>query len=320
VAENSPFAGSNGLSSDDLELFPPSSRRQEAGTIPACGAFVYRAEFACPAGAWLRGVAVVRWHRNEPLRRRAAALFAVLAAGSLVAMPGSARTEGFFDLLFGGFHERATPPPQVNSYAEPSTPISPAPLGPENVHRGGGTGRSVAFCVRLCDGQHFPLEHMANATPVETCRAMCPASKTKVLFGSEIDHAVGRDGKRYADLDNAFVYRKQLVANCTCNGKDAFGLAPLDINSDPTLRPGDIVATKNGLMAYAGKRGKTAAFTPVDPSSLTAELSPTSSRVRLSRRMEPPPADAARGTIVPPRHGQRQNRPPVVDVRGQVDR
>ena len=164
--------------------------------------------------------------------------------------------------------------------------MAPARLGPQSVYRGGGSsGRSVAFCVRLCDGQHFPLEHMANATPVETCRAMCPASKTKVFFGSEIDYAVGRDGERYADLDNAFVYRKQLVANCTCNGKDAFGLARLDIKSDPTLRPGDIVATRNGLMAFSGKRGKTAAFTPVDASALATELSQGSSRVRLSRRL-----------------------------------
>ena len=26
------------------------------------------------------------------------------------------------------------------------------------------TGRVIAYCVRLCDGQHFPLEHLANAT------------------------------------------------------------------------------------------------------------------------------------------------------------
>ncbi len=262
---------------------------------------------------------MVRWRRNEPLKWRAAVLSAALSAGSLVAIPGSARAEGFFDFLFSGFHERPAPPPQVNSYAEPSAPRSPAPPGPESVHQGGGNaGRSVAFCVRLCDGQHFPLGHMANATPVETCRAMCPASKTKVFFGSQIDYAVARDGARYANLDNAFVYRKQLVANCTCNGKDAFGQAPIDIKSDPTLRPGDIVATKNGLMAYTGKRGNTAAFTPVDPSSLTTE--PTSSRVRLSRRMEPPPADNEPGTIVQPRHGKRQNLPPVVDLRGQVVR
>ena len=263
---------------------------------------------------------MVLWRRSKRLKWRAAILVAALCAAASVAMPDSLRAEGFFDFLFGGFHERPAPP-QVNSYAEPSAPISPPPLRPESVHQGGGSsGRSVAFCVRLCDGQHFPMEHMANATPVETCRALCPASKTKVFFGSAIDHAAARDGERYADLDNAFVYRKQLVANCTCNGKDAFGLARFEMTNDPTLRPGDIVATKNGLMAYSGKRGQNAAFTPIDPSSLAGELNPASSRVRLSRRSEPPPIDDKRGTTVQPQDWQSQNLSPVVDLRGQADR
>ncbi len=37
------------------------------------------------------------------------------------------------------------------------------------------------------------------------------------------------------------------MANCTCNGRDAFGLASFDVKNDPTLRPGDIVSTKDGF-------------------------------------------------------------------------
>ena len=103
-------------------------------------------------------------------------------------------------------------------------------------------------------GTTFLLEHMANAAPIETCRAMCPASKTKVFFGSGIDHAAARDGQRYNDLDSAYAYRDHLVANCTCNGRDALGLAPFEATSDPTLRAGDIVATKGGLLAYTRAR------------------------------------------------------------------
>ena len=91
---------------------------------------------------------------------------------------------------------------------------------------------------------------MANATPAETCKAICPTSVTKVYFGSEIEGAVAGDGARYADLNTAFLYRKHLVANCSCNGKDPFGLATLDVKTDPTLRPGDIISTKEGLMTY----------------------------------------------------------------------
>jgi hypothetical protein len=155
--------------------------------------------------------------------------------------------------------------------------------------------------VRLCDGQHFPLDHVTNATPVETCRAMCPASKTKIFFGSDIDRAVAGDGAHYADLDNAFVYRQRLVPHCTCNGKDAFGLAKFDLTSDPTLRPGDVVSTKNGFKAYTGKRGQTDAFTPVDRAAINAELNGGSARVQVARRSsETRFADKTRSVILEP--------------------
>ena len=52
------------------------------------------------------------------------------------------------------------------------------------------------------------------------------------------------------------------MTNCTCNGKDAFGLAKIDVASDPTLKPGDIVATgdnqKAALIAAASERARCA--------------------------------------------------------------
>ena len=44
----------------------------------------------------------------------------------------------------------------------------------------------------------------------------------------------------------------------------AFGLARVDVNTDPTLRPGDVVATKSGLVAFTGMKNKVADFTPLD--------------------------------------------------------
>jgi hypothetical protein len=204
---------------------------------------------------------VWRWRRNEHLEWRALILLGVLSTASVMALPGLSRAQGFFDFLFGGSQQRQAPPPDVYSRAPPSPSVgrvAPPPMtGTESVHQAEGEGgRSMAHCVRLCDGQHFPLERLANATSIETCRAMCPASKTKVFLGSEIGGAVASDGARYTDLDTAFAYRKQLVSNCTCNGKDAFGLVPLDVSRDPTLRPGDIVSTKDGLKAYNGTSGR----------------------------------------------------------------
>ena len=101
-----------------------------------------------------------------------------------------------------------------------------------------------------------------------------PLQQDQGVFGGEIGAAVAQDGQHYTNLDTAFVYRKQLVANCTCNGRDAFGLAPFDVKNDPTLRPGDIVSTKNGLASYTGGSGPSATFTPVNPATLPADIGP----------------------------------------------
>lgn len=254
--------------------------------------------------------------RSGSAKRRAIILLGAVAAALLAANAGAARAQGLFDFLFGS-HDRPPAAP-ISSYAEP-TPAPP--FRPETVRESGaaaGAGRTVTFCVRLCDGENFPMAHFANATPVETCRAMCPASKTKVFFGATIDSAVARDGARYVDLDNAYLYRKHLVAHCTCNGRDAFGLAPFEMASDPTLRPGDIVVTTKGLVAYAGKRGQTATYTPVDPSRIMAQLnSVTSPPPRDARNPEAAAAGKPR-IIVESQNAPPQYLPPVVDLRGQA--
>ncbi|MFX5922290.1 DUF2865 domain-containing protein, partial [Acinetobacter baumannii] len=85
-----------------------------------------------------------------------------------------------------------------------------------------------AFCVRSCDGKYFPINARGTATPAQLCQAFCPASATKVYFGSNIDYATSTNGDRYASSENALAYRKALRADCTCNGKDPGGLAPID--------------------------------------------------------------------------------------------
>jgi hypothetical protein len=237
----------------------------------------------------------------------------IVGLGTTLAMtvPDLARAEGLFDFFFDIFQSRSAPQPQQNAYPAPPPTglgrIAPVPLGQESVNeRSGSTGHSVAFCVRLCDGQHFPLEQLVNGTPAETCRAICPYSKTKVFFGTEIGAAVGQDGQQYAGLDNAFLYRRQLVANCSCNGRDAFGLASFDVKRDPTLRPGDIVSTKEGLLAYTGRSAQGATFTPVNPATLPVNVRPTSSPVRPAPSSDLI-ADDEPGPIVKPEQRQLAN-------------
>ena len=176
----------------------------------------------------------------------------------MIAAPGAASAEGLFDMLFGGFKQPQHQAPQASFFADPSATPQPAP-----VRTSGGSG--PAFCVRSCDGRYFPLSR-GNASPVQLCQAFCPASPTKVFFGSNIDGATAAGGERYADSENAYAYRKALRADCTCNGRNSAGLAPVDLMLDTSLRAGDVIATTDGLVAYSGVRlgnNQAAEFTPV---------------------------------------------------------
>ena len=229
---------------------------------------------------------MVRSHCERPWTWRVATAGA-LAAASLLTLPGAAHA-GFLDFLFGGVQQ---PAPPVNSYPEPPAPMS-SRRGPDGTREdGGGGGAEEAVTSPIACGFATGITSRSSTWPTRRrsrlCRAMCPASKTKVFFGSGIDHAAARDGQRYTDLDSAYAYRDHFVANCTCNGRDALGLAPFEATSDPTLRAGDIVATKGGLLAYTGGRGQGAAFAPVDEAAVTAELNRASSRARLTRRAAP---------------------------------
>jgi uncharacterized protein DUF2865 len=212
--------------------------------------------------------------KDRRVRRCVMLAAAVALTGALA--PRAASAEGLFDFLFGGpqkQQQQRQAPPQANFFADPfGNNQQPAPP-PHAVASGGGSG--PAFCVRSCDGRYFPLAR-SNASPVQMCQAFCPASPTKVFYGSNIDSASSSTGERYADSENAFAYRKALRADCTCNGRDSAGLAPVDLTLDTSLRSGDVIATTDGLVAYSGVRlgiGQTAEFTPVASfPGLTAEV------------------------------------------------
>jgi len=119
------------------------------------------------------------------------------------------------------------------------------------------------FCVRVCDGRYFPIQRSSGANAAQLCNSFCPSSQTKVFSGGAIDHAVASDGSRYASLRNAFAYRERIVENCSCNGRDPYGLVTQSTTDDPTLRTGDIVATNDGFVAYNGSGRRNAGFTPI---------------------------------------------------------
>lgn len=201
-------------------------------------------------------------------------VLALMLAMPVVFAPRMA-SAGIFDFLFSGDKpERQAPQqPPSNAFADPFGLSNPNPAPAPSASSG---GRFTTYCVRNCDGRYFPLTSRGGGTPAQMCQSFCPASQTKVFSGNSIDYAVGNMGERYVDTPNAFAYRKALKADCTCNGRDPAGLAPVDLSLDTTLRPGDIVATSSGLVAYSGTNsanGQIAQFTPVNNyPGLTSEL------------------------------------------------
>ena len=230
------------------------------------------------------------------VRRRATLVAAATLAGSLTLAPGSVSAEGLFDFFFGGIQKQQArqAPPQASFFADPFGNNQPSQPAPARV-----AGSGPAFCVRACDGKYFPLTMRGNASPVQTCQAFCPASVTKVFYGSTIEGAAASNGERYADSENAYVYRKALRADCTCNGRSPSGLAPVDLTLDTSLRSGDIVATTDGLVAYTGIRlgaDQAAEFTPVATyPGLTADV-----RARLGEmKVAPVSAEMVGETVMP---------------------
>ena len=181
----------------------------------------------------------------------------------------SANAQDFFSALFGGMGgERSAPQVSMpfasegnyerREYRQPRAPSS---------------GGRQAYCVRTCDGRYFPISATDNASRAASCNNFCPASETKVVYGSSIDQAATEQGKPYSEMPNAFKFRTELVAGCTCNGKDQIGLAPVKVEDDPTIRKGDIVAGAEGLMVTSrpDRRGASLNISPA-PDAIRAKF------------------------------------------------
>jgi hypothetical protein len=245
---------------------------------------------------------VVVFGRCGPIGRVVAALVIALALSGVAPQPASA--QNLIEALFGGFYPPRSLPPRASAYSDPFFGDDRMQRRAPAVSYADYGGPARGFCVRTCDGFHFAVRASGGMSAAEMCRSFCPAARTQVFSGSRIEHSVGPGGQRYASLDTAFLYRERRVDNCTCNGRHAFGLVPLKPEADPTLRPGDVIATNDGLVTYTGtRRDRTAEFTPIEKAG-----GPSEWRLRLmSIKVAPAPEQTAT-VAAPPEEPKKPER------------
>jgi hypothetical protein len=210
----------------------------------------------------------------------------MVAAAVAVGVPSApAAAEGLFAYVFRGFRAPPPPPPlRLDSPEEFFRLLLDKDRRQGSIRSSGGV--YSGFCVRLCDGAYFPIRAHRNMSAAAQCRSFCPSSETGIFSGAGIEGAVAGNGRRYADLPNAFVYRTRIVAGCTCSGGTTAGVAHVPLADDPTLRPGDIVATNAGLTVYRGKGpGQQAAFTPIESANISSSLRNRLADVKVTPRL-----------------------------------
>jgi hypothetical protein len=152
--------------------------------------------------------------------------------------------QGFFEALLGG----------GGTIVNPAGDGAPA-----------GTYHTV--CVRTCDGYYFPVSYSTVpgrfADDDNTCHRLCPAADVMLFTyrnpGEDVTQAVSVSGQPYTALPNAFRYRKELVAGCSCKrAGENWADALRNADDASTLESGDIVVNEKNEKALTQPHGAAA--------------------------------------------------------------
>ena len=144
--------------------------------------------------------------------------------------------QGIFDALFGG-----------------GTIINPGGDGAPS-----GTYHTV--CVRSCDGFYFPISFSTVPSrftdDARSCQRLCPAAEAELYSfrnpGEDMEQAVSISGQAYTALPNAFRYRKEIVAGCSCRRPgQSWADALKNADDSSTLESGDIIVTDQNAKALS---------------------------------------------------------------------
>jgi hypothetical protein len=164
---------------------------------------------------------------------------------------------------------------------------------------GAPSGTYHTVCVRTCDGYYFPISYSTVpsrfADDERACQRECPASEVGLYAfrnpGEDMEQAVSTSGQSYTALPNAFRYRKEVTAGCSCR-KPGQSWADALKNADDatTLENGDIVVTDQKAKAMSqapqaalGKSAKAGAVQP-DPVATASTPAPTTTETDPGKR------------------------------------
>ncbi|MFZ0986373.1 MAG: DUF2865 domain-containing protein [Xanthobacteraceae bacterium] len=172
--------------------------------------------------------------------------------------------QGFFDALFGG-----------------GTIVNPGGDGAPS-----GTYHTV--CVRACDGFYFPISYSTVPSrfsdDAHACQRLCPAAEAELYSfhnpGEDMQQAMSIGGQAYTALPNAFRYRKEIVAGCSCRRPgQSWADALKNADDSRTLESGDIVVTDQNAKALSQPKpsGKPATSTPQAATNSSAAAPATAS-------------------------------------------
>ena len=156
------------------------------------------------------------------------------------------------------------------------------------------------LCVRTCDGFYFPIGDNVGRERLHqdarTCSARCDGEAKLFYYptnGGSVDTMVDMGGRPYAQMPNAFLYRKTLVQGCTCK--------PAPWSAESAARH---QGYKDEAAALAEMRGAVSGAMPARPSvpptagkaTAAARSKPTCS-ARTTARSKPPGTAASAGTL-----------------------
>jgi hypothetical protein len=167
------------------------------------------------------------------------------------------------------------------------------------------------FCVRMCDGYHFPLIKSKNSTKQKSCELACPSAPMAIYRGASIENSRNSNGELYAALKSSIDTPDKKSEKCHCNVPDSSHAYYLKtLRSDPTLKDGDVIFEHGQAFVY-----QKSSFIPIENSRhLPADkISDIKSIVAVSHMH--PLASATAPQVIPNEGvGHYNTSPPVNNV------